>query len=217
MKHRRPPSLRSRMRDWVYTSRARKWSVALASLLVVGLSVVLILRAVIPPIPPETDAPQEELVAFLAANNDRISSAQRDRLMDELARRYFDASAEQRKAFTQQWRRAGLDRSTREKIRTQMNFALAYNLAEQYQNLPPNQRDAYLDRVLFMVNAMGGGGEFLNWVEANPAADVFTDPVKAMRDSSPFERKLIYGTTAEQRAALPDFGRDLVKRAKRYQ
>lgn len=213
---RTPSKQPGRISAWLNASPIRKWGAASLSVLAVCIGIALTLRAVLPPRSPGLAAPQEELIAFLAHNTDRIASTERDRLMDELARRYFEADARQRNDIEKQWRSTGLDRASRNRIRTQMDFALAYHLADSYQDLPPAQRGPFLDRVLVMVNAMGGGQEFLDWVASNPAADVFTDPAGTMQNADPFQRKLMYGTNAEQRAALPQFGRDLIARAKRY-
>ncbi len=218
MKHAKcKPSPRRRLLNWINATPARKWSAISICLLAVALGGILTWRAIVPPIPPALDAPHQDLVAFLAENNDRISSTQRDRLVSELATRYFNANADDRLAFKKQWLNAGLDRATARTIRTQMEFALAYNLADQYQQLPQAQKGPFLDRILFMINTMDQDGEFLKWVNQNPAADVFKDPAKAMTEASPLQRKLLYNTTAEQRAALPVLGRDLIQRAKRYQ
>jgi len=204
-----------RFRAWIAASAARRWTAATLGLAALVLGVTLTVRAFVRPTPPDpATASTEQIIDFLASGKfDRVSPSQRDRLLSETAWRYMNMTAAQRRDFEQEWRDSALDRELQRKIEAQMDFALACRMAEEFVALSPEQQGPFLDRMLFMIHAMGGGTKFLQWLDSNPALTIARDPASQTTLGS-FERQLIHGTTAEQRASMFKLGGALVERSR---
>ncbi len=213
----RPPVLHG-FRSWLEASRKRRWAVSTLALAATAVGVMLFARAWMHPTPPDVHtADPGRIIAFLGSDDfGRLTSAERDRLLSDIGVRYFNASAADRRALEKQWSQSGIDSDIRRQIQAQLDLAMAFRMVDEYGKLSPEERGPFLDRMLLMVRAVGGGDELMAWLDSDPAHAILKDPATFSRDLNAFQRKLVTGTSAEQRGAMAQLGGDLMERAKRY-
>lgn len=205
-------------REWLNASPLRRRTASVCALAAIAVGVILVYMAFRTPTPPAlVEGNADEVFAFLArGDHERMSSADRDRLFSDLGKHYIDSSPEQRQDFEEQWNSFGVDRDLRRRISMQMDLALAFRAAEEYASLDESEKGPFLDRILLMVSAMGGGDKFLDWLDADPSREIVTNPASMATDLTDFQAHLVAGTSAAQRVELTQLGADLRARSKRY-
>ncbi|MCC6681733.1 MAG: hypothetical protein IT445_12600 [Phycisphaeraceae bacterium] len=207
-----------RIQNWINDKPSHRWTTIAVCLLLLGCGGLLAYRTFHRPSPPDAaSASQDQIVAFLAGKDfNRVSAGDRQQFLHGMARRYFDMDRNQRSDFENAWRSSGLNRQTRRQIEAQIDLAMASSLAQDYEALPSDQQGPFLDRLLFMLQAIDGGNEFLRWVDSNPLEEAIRNPQLVNGDPGSFEQKLLLGTSSEERARLTRLGRDLLERSRRY-
>lgn len=204
------------LRSWIHGSRTRQWTASLlgAAMLLGGLT--LAARSWRRPTPPDLKtSTNDQIFAFLDADYSRMGSADREAFARGMAQRLIRTSQEDRQAFAGYWNASPLQQQLKRQIDAQVSMAMARRFATEYHQMPADQRGPFLDRLLLMADAIGPRADrFLTWLDTNPMDPAIRDPLAFHRDLSPFQRQIVLGTTATERAQLVQLGGDLLQRAR---
>lgn len=215
-------SILSRARRWLHASRLRQWAAGALGLVMLLAGAALLFMALRPLRPPDIlHAADEQIIEFLAGDYVKLKSGERDRFLRGVADRVMAMSREQRIAFDQRWRAVPQKAGIRGQIDAQVNMALVRRMAEQYDQMPDQARGPFLDHILAMIDVFGPDSkESLSWLNSQSAHGFLTwlgseNPSVFIYDLDPFQRQLVFGTSAEERARLVRLGGDLLEHARR--
>lgn len=202
--------------EWVHATRGRRCAVGSVCVLAIVAGLGMATRHLLRPEPPDAKAaPVAEVLAFLTS--ERFAALDSQTRQDYLARfgsRYARMSDAERRAVEAQWKASGMDKGTRRRIEEQFGLSMARQVIERYQSLPPEARGAYLDQVAATMRVMQMGTKGVEpWVEqANPVARSMRSHESFSRDIAGFKRDLVNQTSAPERAAIAEVGRELLVR-----